>query len=71
MNSKANELMTPEEACAQLGCSPNNEPDDLSSVIQQGFLDPIRLGDRMLFHRSEVERVAEMFRLGRDMEVTK
>lgn len=53
-----------EEACSRLNCSADDESNDLDSVIRQGYLTPLRLGDLTRFYRSEVERVAEMFGLG-------
>jgi hypothetical protein len=52
-----------EEACSMLGVS-SRDDDALSSLIREGFLTPIYLGERTMFYRSEVEHVAEMFGLG-------
>lgn len=56
-------FLTWDEVCAMLKVSSHEEDDALSSVIRAEYLTPISLGERAIFRRSEVERVAEMFGL--------
>ena len=57
-------LMTWNETCARLEVSSDEDDNALSSVIQEGYLTPIFLGEKTRFHRHQVERVAEVFGLG-------
>jgi hypothetical protein len=58
-----NNLMTWDETCDRLECSHDEEDNALSSVIQEGYLTPIYLGDRTRFYRNQVESLAEKFGL--------
>ena len=66
--TKTNDLMTWDETCDRLQCSHDEEDNALSSVIQEGYLTPIYLGDLIRFYRRQVESLAEKFGLGTDEE---